>query len=341
MTRQVGTTLALVAGATLLFPRHARSQAGEEDERDTGAFFEVAYGWTAVQGNDVHVGDRTSVGSMGLFDDSTFEPLVTRMSTEWMPYVRGGYRGEAWGLEGEFWRVDTGGAVGGSFTNSPFGRRREMVQLFDVWYGEEADETSFEASNNLMVWSFRLDVTRRIARTLSVRVGLHVAELENERTDQVLVSSAFPFFDLFGENLRFETTARARIDGQLLGPSVGVGGTALIGEFVRLGYSVSQSVLFRDLSHEADVEQTINLPFLPAVTFDTMRSRRASIPVTDLRVSFSFDIGSHLSIGLLGFASVWHDTPTALELSIPFEQWEEVDRTLVFGSVGPMVTVRF
>ena len=72
----------------------ARALQPHYEERKEGFIIELAFGWTATRGNDVHVGDQTSVSNQNLFDeDSTYQPLVTAMQNEAMPLVRLGYGG--------------------------------------------------------------------------------------------------------------------------------------------------------------------------------------------------------------------------------------------------------
>ena len=124
-----------------------------------------------------------------------------------------------------------------------------------------------------------------------------------------------------------------------MGPSVALRGSSALGNAAGVGYSFSQSVLFTSMNHAA--EWARRNPFQTDIDVRTAISSRAAVPVTDLRGTLSFDLGEHVSIGALGFVSIWYSVPSALELSLPFEKWEEPQRTIVFASIGPFVTVRF
>lgn len=345
MWRRYRTLFVMLIGPTFVSAVSAggESMQGKQEERPR-FFFDVALGWTATRGNDVQVGDRTTISRFGLFDEgTTFEPLVTRMGNDLMPYARLGYQGAVWGVEGEFWWLTAEGALNGSFSQRDVAPRSEMVRLWGAWHGEDDEEASFGARNSLSIHGGRVDLTRFLSSALSLTVGMHLAKFENERDEHVQLASDFMLSGPTGRPIfvSLEETKKgvSRADGWLVGPSVGLRGSAILGSVTRVGYSFSQSVLFTELDHQAHWELTPAVP--DDIEVETTMSSRASVPVTDLRGSLSFDLGGHFSIGVQAFISLWYDVPTSLEFSIPLEEWREPRRSLVFAAVGPFVTVRF
>jgi hypothetical protein len=324
------------------------SAAQPADEEDDGGklVIDLAYGWTATRGNDVQVGNRTSVSPRGLFDeDTTFEPLITKMENEFMPFARVGYEGRTWGLQGELWMLETRGSLVGSFDNTE-GARDELVHMWEAWFGEDNDRTRYDARNDLSLYSIRVDLTRALARNVLLTVGAHVAKVENQRVENVQIEDRITFPDFFfvrGSSMTVERTAegRSRVRGWLIGPSVGLRGTGFTGSLVEVGYAFAQSLLFTDLDHEASWTGRTSIPREPLVRFDTALTTRAAVPVTDLRGALTANLGSHVSFGVFGFLSVWYDVPMARELSVLLEQWTEPRRTLVVASFGPIVKLRF
>jgi hypothetical protein len=319
----------------------AADEVPVERERNHGFFVDVSFGWTSIRGNDVQVGDRTTVSPVQSFDDgSRFEPLVTRMESEGVPFGRVGYEGEKWGVEGELWGLTTSGTVEGSFAQADVAPRSEIVRMWDVWHGEDDDETSFRAGNELSFYSGRVHLTRILSPTFSIAVGAHLVRFENERSEEVRVSNTFSFPGFLDPRFSAEETRRgaSRSEAWWVGPSFGVRGSTQVGSLVA-GFAATQSILFTEVDHEARWERAPL--FLEDITVSTSLKSRTSIPVTEFRGTFSLDVGEHVSVGAAGWLSIWYDVPGALEFSIPFEQWREPSSTLVLASIGPFVKLRF
>jgi hypothetical protein len=311
-------------------------EASDEDEEKRGFTLDVALGWTATRGNDVQLGDRTTVHEEGFFDEeTTFIPLITRMENDTIPFVRAGYRWKAWGVQGEYWQLETGGSLEGSFTNSGRGRS-ELVKFWDAWNGEFDDATSYDARNDLTLRSIRLDLTRAVARNLTLTAGLHVAQYENSRAENVQVENSLGFF-----SVKEARESESRVKGWLYGPCIGLRGSAHFGGSTRVGFSIAQSVLFGELDQEAVWRRSTDIPLVPVVAVDAPLTSRAAVPVTDLRLDLTFDLGDHLSLGGFAFVSAWLNAPLARGFSFPLEQWDAPTSTLVFASFGPMVKFRF
>ena len=313
------------------------AQSNEDEEKKKGGFtLDVAFGWTATRGNDVQLGDRTTVSDDALFDEETvFAPIGTRMENDYMPIVRAGYEWEEWGVQGEYWHLETGGSLDGSFENSGPGRS-ELVQVWNAWHGEYAGATSYAAENDLSVRSIRVDLTRALTRTASLTAGLHVAEYKNSRGENVLEVGPVPL-----DFLEVTEEAESAVKGWLYGPSVGLRGSARFGKSAWVAFSFSQSVLFGELDHEASWIGSVNFPMMPTIAVDTALTSRVAVPVTDLRLDLTFDIGDHVSVGGFAFVSAWVDVPMARVFSMPLEQFDAPKSTLVFASFGPVVKVRF
>ena len=318
------------------------AQSNEEEEKKKGGFtFDVAFGWTATRGNDVQLGDRTSITRDELFEeDMVFDPLVMRMENDYMPIVRAGYGWEKWGIKGEYWQLETGGSIDGSFENSGNGRT-EQIRFWDAWQGDFADTTSYSAENDLSLRSIRVDLTRAFSRNVSLAVGLHAAKYEGSRGENLHEEVGFPFELLFFDEIEVTQDTQSHIQGWLYGPSIGFHGSASLGKAARLGYSVSQSLLFGELDQEASWSGRTNFLLLPDAGVETATAERTAVPVTDLRLDLTFDLGDHVSIGGFALVSAWVDVPMAPEYSAHLGQWEAPRSTLVFASFGPVVKVRF
>ena len=124
----------------------------------------------------------------------------------------------------------------------------------------------------------------------------------------------------------------------------------MLGERVRVSFTVAQSLLFANSENEGAWEfgahEELQLLDLD-LEKDTSRlvslesSRRVSVPVTDLRGYLHWDVGEHWSIGVKALLSIWMNMPSAPPISVLSGRWEESKSTFVFASVGPVVTLRF
>jgi hypothetical protein len=330
-------SLLLVVASIILSPIQlfAYQNSKEEEQRERRITVQLNYGWTTTWGNDVYLGDRATVRPFVLtFDaDSTLEPVSTPMDAAGMPLLQVGYQGETWGVGGNLWRLSTSGSADGSFLTLK--ERPEIVRMWSVWRGDFDRETSYTAQNHLSLVSGRIDLTHTLTEDVLLSLGLQIAKFENERLESILVSEP---------GVHDEMTGLSHIDGWLVGPVFGLQGTASPSSSTTLGFSFSQAFLFADLENEATwdwVQSWRWVPFSDEVHIDTLLSSSIAVPVTEARASFQFALGERISVGAIFFLSTWHGMPTAREFSFPLERWEERKRTLVFASVGPLVTVRF
>jgi hypothetical protein len=322
----------------------AQAQDEERDEKKRWSF-EVLYGWTTIRGNDARVGERLSLREGDPFDlDFDAQPLFTQMEADAMPLGRVSFEGQVWGATGELWYIGTGGSVEGSFTNTA--REPESIILGGTIHDEWGD-ISYSATNDISLYSGRIELTRLLRAGLSLRLGLHAAKLENSRAERVTEEE----YDLdlieiigitWGERI---TESRSHLRGWLLGPSVGLTGGGALGEVASAGFHVSQSLLFTNPDHEASWisrEEPKPRRFPSSAIIDSEFSSRAAVPVTEVRGLLAFRVGEHLSLGATALFSLWYDLPTALQLSYGEAPiWLEQKRTLVFATIGPVVTLRF
>jgi hypothetical protein len=180
----------VVAIAVVLAPMIAAAgeQPSEEEHEAEGFTIDIAFGWTTTWGNNVHIGNRVTVGPFThLFDEgSSLEPVRTRMDDTWMPLVRMGYRGEEWGVSGNLWRVSTGGSTDGSFVTRE--ERPEIVRIWSEWRGDFGRETTYTARNDLSLTSGRIDLTHGLTGDVVLSLGLQIATFENERVEANVVT---------------------------------------------------------------------------------------------------------------------------------------------------------
>jgi hypothetical protein len=312
----------------------ADQESNEEGQSDRRITLEFAYGWTTTWGNDVHVGDRATVKPFLLvFDaESSLEPVSTPMDAVGMPLLRATYRGGTWGLSGNLWRMSTGGSADGSFFTSR--ERPEIVRIWSEWRGDFDRETSYTARNDLSLFSGRVELTHTLNSDVLLSLGLQMAKFENERAESINVSAP---------GVHDEMTGFSHIEGWLVGPAFGLQGTASPTSSTALGVSFSQAFLFADLENDAtwDWVQSFRGEEEPPIHIDTLLPSSVVVPVSEAHVSFQIALGDSVSLGAIFFLSAWYDMPTAREFSYPLERWEERNRTLVFATVGPVVTVRF
>jgi hypothetical protein len=232
----------------------------------------------------------------------------------------------------EFWTIDADGST--ETGDEPF----DAFRLQDYVESVEPFELDLRAANNLSAWTVRVALTRALSNTLILGVGLCAGEFENRQNEEL---------DLFSQPLRAVLETESKSTGTLVGPSVDLRGSASLGRKTRVRFLAAQSILLSTLDNEAVWESSstiLGAIFEPtgsvrSLTLDS--STRVAIPVTDARAILTFDLGRYSSIGVLGLLSVWFDAPLALQFSWATEGWSPARSTLVFASVGPMLTVRF
>jgi hypothetical protein len=262
------------------------------------------------------------------------------MESDYTPFVRAGYEGQRWGVQGEYWQLETRGSLDGSLGNSG-SEQEERIQIWDGdWISALGvlDHTiQYAAKNDLSVRSLRVDLTRSVAQGLMLTVGFHAAHYKNSRSERV-EEHLLIFQETFEETIEVQS----RVDGWLYGPSVGLRGSSALGRSTQMGFSLLQSVLFAELDHEASLTGTSTVPFFEStIVADSALPSRVAVPVTDVRGDLTVDLGEHVSIGAFALLSVWWDVATARAFSAPLGNWEQPKSTLVFASFGPVVRVGF
>ena len=130
-----------------------------------------------------------------------------------------------------------------------------------------------------------------------------------------------------------------------------VTGTVLIGR-------ADQSGTFTDIDDVTVVQGTAEFvePFTACDFFDCRSfrsdlefstSERTLIPVTELQLKFLVDVTRSISIGVSSFTSIWSSAPVPPTFTIshafagPGLDWELQQRSLRFGAVGLVGSVRF
>jgi hypothetical protein len=328
-------------------PVLAQDSTEHADEEKNRWNLELLYGWTTTRGNDVWLGDALTSKLNDPLDesrDSTLEPLITEMESDLIPFVRGGYRGHRWGFNAEFWTLNTKGSIEGTL-RSPTSFENGLL-LWDSFI--EADpEASYSASNDLSIWTSRWTLTRHLGSSLNLGLGVQLGEYENRRSEGVYREYA-PIDSHYSAEHTMNNESSLRMF--FVGPSIELDGGTLLGERARVSFTVAQSLLFAnsknegawefgaheelqllDLDLEKDASRLVGLEL----------SRRVSMPVTDLRGGLHWDAGEHWSIGVKAMLSIWMNVPVAPQISMLTGRWEESKGTLVFASVGPVVTLRF
>lgn len=324
--------LALLWGGAATASAEDPTEAAREER--TAFTLDLGFGWAAVRGNDVQVGSRVDLVSGESRNQATLTPLVTEMQSDYSPFARAAYEGETWGIQGEYWQLETDGSVEGAFS-SPLPEPEEDLEIWDGWLSRSA-EVRYGAANDLTIRSIRVDLTRNLGREWTVAVGFHAAELENTRAENVERDLSLPF--VAAQEL---LEARSRVTGWLYGPSVGLRGSLSLGEVSRLDLSLAQSVLFSGLDQEASWSGTSTLSYATDLDVDSTFSSRAALPVTDVRAGLTFDLTGNVSLGAFALLSVWHEVPLAPAFSIARVKWEQPRSTLVFASAGPVVRIGF
>ncbi len=289
-------------------------------------------------GNDIPVAETISIDRQFDADSVAFDERINRLVAEMrrkgVPWIQFAFEHDKWGISAEFWTLDTSGSA--QTGDEPF----EGFRYHDLADTLEDTELDVRAENKLSVWAARVLLLRKLSKPLTLGVGLHTAELDNRRNETLNLATAPLFFPL---EAVLETDSKS--SGTLVGPSVALRGSGKIGGRATVRFTAAQSILFASFEDQSKWQSTITFggDFLPdkreILTLDS--STRVAIPVTDARALLSFDLGSHVSVGVLGLLSIWFDAPLALQFSQATEGWNEASSTLVFASVGPTLTVRF
>jgi hypothetical protein len=319
----------------------AKAQESSTDETTTRFTIDGAFTWMGTWGNDVFVGETITIdqrfdreSGMRIIEEDA-SALVTEMLNKGMPWAQIGLERGKWGMAVEFWTLETEGST--ATGAEPF----EAFRYHDVGNVVEEWELDLRAENELSAWAMRVVLLRALSKSLTLGVGLHTGKLENRRNETL--EFVRPLFD--HETAIVETESKSI--GTLVGPSVDLRGSAKIGGRTRVRFTAAQSVLFATFENQASWQSTVtysedffgSMNRIEHLTSDN--STRVAIPVTDARAILSFDLGSHLSVGVLGLLSVWFDAPLAFRFSQLGNGWDAASSTLVFASLGPVVTVRF
>jgi hypothetical protein len=223
------------------------------------------------------------------------------------------------------------------------------VQLWEVRFDDTYDIT-YDARNELSLWTVRFEVSRELSRRLTLTAGFHGGELENSRSETSLGETEDPMFTYFFDLPdRLETEAKARMDATVIGPSVGIRFDSTPGKRWSLSLAGTQSFLFTRSKHEADVydlesygefDSVFFMPMEVVNTLETELSTSSLVPVSELRATASYGLGDHVAIGATALVSIWFDAPRALRFSFR-TGWDEPKETLSFVNVGPFVKVTF
>ncbi|MBW2446389.1 MAG: hypothetical protein JRG83_10720 [Deltaproteobacteria bacterium] len=136
----------------------------------------------------------------------------------------------------------------------------------------------------------------------------------------------------------------------LAGPYVAFSGDGQFGDF-RVDALVSQAVLFGDVDYRVRTQSQFSTStgFQPPHISDTYsdrpldrKSRKAEVPVTELRLKVAYDVTDYLSIGAGGYAGVWWDVERPGLLTPGDGANGDLDEeTLVFLGIMATVDLRF
>jgi hypothetical protein len=329
--------IALVYGAAMMMTvLLASAQENSDVDKKSRFTIDGAFTLMGTWGNDVLVADtitideRFDLESGKIISEKNAKPLVTEMNNTGVPWAQISFEHGKWGISAELWTLATDGST--ETGDDPFDALRYQDATVDSF------ELDLRVTNNLSAWAVRVALTRALSNTLTLGLGLHAGELENRRSEAL---------DLVARSLRAVMETESKSTGTLVGPSVDLRGSARLGGKTRVSFLAAQSILFSTFDNETawhSSSTVVGAIFetkgsVRRLTFDSLT--RVAIPVTDARAILTFDLGRHSSVGVLGLLSVWFDAPLAPQFSLATEGWNPASSTLVFASVGPMLTVRF
>ena len=357
MTRvRVGLLCALVAASA--GSAHAQGAQGES------WYVAVDYLNVSTRGNDVHVGDvftehQTVSGTVSqtrLDYGVTFDPIVTKMSTDHSVMLSGGIRGPRWGFGIRGWRaVADGDATGSRSTTAPTATSQFVtgIRLWDnsiIPVTDQQDPSgispvTFHADNRLEHLQVEVFGERRWTAAenfnLAARFGFARARTENTRSEgqtqhAFIVDTVAGGTSTLNNNITIDSESETKMN--LTGPMLAIAGDTAF-KRVRLDWLVSHAVLFgtaettgtwTDIDNINEVTVTGGVQTVTTTVLDGVLPReqdeRAVVPTLDLQLKASVRVVKGVSIGGGVFSSTSFGQPVAPTFVVP-DAWTDVQGT--------------
>lgn len=258
-----------------------------------------------------------------------------------------GYRADlqvrrgTWGLGAEFFWITTGqqlersasaSAAGGDVTFEVGGGAFTSTSPAEALYFRRLEDTDLNA------WSFDLYAARQLGgsaeRGVEARAGLRVADFDNDHRTAAGI-----------EGVRGLRTDASSNYGAMRGPLLGLKGWTARGRNA-FQASIAQSVVFgeAELSNRRRAFTgggfAEDAPFVSDATFATTRD--SAIPMTDLRLVWTYRLTRSIAAGLSATASTWWDVPVPPGV-VPAEGAAVAldENTLVFSGVGVVIEISY
>ena len=302
----------------------------------------------SASGHDQHVLNihEISSGTSPTQEAITAVRLDTDSGLAWRSQLRYRTGRWAWGVDVTVFYTDQGtadrtGAAGGEVDQVRFevaDRSFASTDPSEVLFYGVLDDTS------LQTWTADLYALRTIAEqaggSLQLQLGLRTADFDNDYRAVVGVE------DIGGRRL----DASSNYD-RMMGPLVGLVAVAQCGRSSFEG-AIAQAVLLGSVELSSTAREftgplSAAFPVEAELPTTTSQSRfRAeedvAIPVTDLRIGWTYRVTEWLGLGLTANASAWWDVPVPPGV-IPAEDGLETlhESTIVFLGLSAAVELRF
>ena len=324
------------------------------------------------------------VGSTLLYG-TTYKPIRLNMDDGIALRADVIYRKNQWGLGLSGWWFDTKASQSGRVTTPPevltatgFIYYEYGVRMWDNTITPVDNElepslfspVNYWARNELGIWTVDLYGIRTLAEkeasSIDMTFGLKLGSLDIDR-EEGQKQRAF-VYDYYGagfhldNHITLESSSKADY-GMMGGPTIGLQGKA---QYKQLGIEgfINQSLLIGRVRYSGiwtDVDDIwvvtgpVGGPFTPFSQdaylegrFSFSKRETITLPVTEAKLKFLYDVIGNVSIGVGGFASIWWDAPVAPKWSIPGAwTWDEgtgwrlQEDTLIFYGLTVALNYRF
>lgn len=221
---------------------------------------------------------------------------------------RGEYRhrrGERWGWGVDFFWFNTaqkGSATATGSAESPV--RFEIADGVGYTSSGPGEVLFFDRleDTDMAMWTADLYATRKLGERLILVLGVRSADFDNDRRAVVGIT------DVAGTRIDASSNY-----GRMTGPLVGIEASIERGKN-RFDAYLGQSVVFGDAelqSRQRDFLGTFSADPDPPFISDRQfrRNESATIPITDLRLRWTYRLGGHFGLGVGANSSIWSSVP--------------------------------
>jgi len=301
--------------------------------------------WVSIHGNEIELATLDTVDISGPVPEVVYSERV-RVPFDEGPVVRFTLErrlNNGWRLGGAMWffdltdadfyrdlNSDTAAGIAEFATSPALGTRRALE------VGEGG--TEYFSDNHFAAGALQLyaakELVRKPARGLDLLFGLRFAHLR-DAPQEILYDRYYTDPDAITGTV--VTHHQGRLEADLMaGPEIGVEGRWRNGRH-RFQGSLTQAVVWGRAEQSGEYFVMVNANRVQDSWFETTTTE--SIPITELRFNWTWDLTRRWSFGAGLFASVWWNAPVGPVGQTPHT--EPILRQETISIVGPVGTLQF